>query len=455
MNFTFPEGFLFGCASSACQVESGVHEGGKGEDATDHYREIYPEKYGYCDPEQSADFYHKYPEDIKLMKELGLRAFRFSISWSRIFPNGPDEVCQTGLDYYSDMIDKFREAGIVTFFDLWHCDLPYWVIERGGVASREFIDWFTRYAEVCFKAFGDRVDYWCTVNEPSINVFSAYAHGVQAPFIKDMNLAFAATQNMLIAHYKAIKIYKSLGFTGKIGSVIHHVPGYVLTADERDMEACAVREDFYSALWLDPMFKGHYPERLLKIPYVYEKLPENFAEELAENFIECDFLAINYYSPGYTKYSEPGHDSYKQELGYDYIDKKDLPKDDYGFEAYAAGLYDTVVDLCERYPGKEIIITENGIGISKWGNYEEEVKDEYRINYLREHLLSVSRVCKAGYPLKGYFHWSFLDTNELYSGGYKYMFGLVQVRYDREDKLRVPRDSFYYYQDIIKNNRIL
>ncbi len=454
MKFTFPKDFLFGCACSACQIESGCNEGGKGEDVGEHFFNIYPEKFQGGDPNKSADFYHKYPEDIKMMKELGLRAFRFSISWSRIFPNGPDEVCQAGIDYYSDMIDKLREAGIVTFFDLFHCDLPYWVIEMGGILDRRFIDWFTKYAETCFKALGDRVDYWCTVNEPSINVFASYAYGSNAPFLKDMNLAFKASHNMLLAHYKTLKIYKSLGFKGKIGAVIHHVPCYSLTMDERDRRASEVREAYYSGLWLDPMLKGHYPKILMDIPYITEKLPEGYEKELKDNFIENDYIAINYYSPGYTKYIENHGQNYNEELNYEPISNPKLSSDDYGFKCYPNGLYDLVMDLAERYPGKDIIITENGIGIKKWGNYEEELEDDYRIDYLREHLLAASRACKAGAPLKGYFHWSIMDTNELYAGGYQFMFGMTQVRYDKENLERVPRKSWYYYQQVIKNNEV-
>jgi beta-glucosidase len=202
------------------------------------------------------------------------------------------------------------------------------------------------------------------------------------------------------------------------------------------------------------MLKGHYPKLLTDIEYIRNMLPDGYEKELAESFVANDYIAINYYAPLYAKYKENDHSDYRAELEYTTYQNPALSKDDYGFSSYAEGLYDTVMDLSERYPGKEIIITENGIGKSKWGNYEEETKDNYRINYMREHLLSVSRACKAGAPLKGYFHWSFLDTNELYVCGYKFMFGLVQVRYDREDRLRVPRDSFYYYQSVIKNNKV-
>lgn len=446
MNFKFPKGFLFGAACSACQIESGCKEGGKGLDVGEYGFKIYTEKFLGGDPSNSADFYHKYPEDIKKMKELGLNSFRFSISWSRIYPNGPEEVCQAGLDYYSDMIDKLKAEGMVVFFDLFHCDLPYWVMEMGGILDPRFIDWFAVYAETCFKALGDKVDYWCTVNEPSINCMAAYAYASNAPFMKDMNLAIKACHNMILAHYKAVRIYKSLGFGGKIGAVIHVEPVYAVSMDEKDEQAAERRMAFYSGWWLDPMFKGHYPEILMEYPYITEKLPAGFADDLKDNFIENDYIAVNYYSPSFVKYVDNG------ELYYELVKNEKLPGDDYGFMIYPQGLFDTVAHLNDTYPGKDIIITENGIGIKKWGNYEEERKDEYRIDYIREHLREVSRACRAGIPLKGYFHWSIMDTNELYAGGYQFMFGLNQVNYETLE--RIPRDSWYFYQQIIKQDRI-
>ena len=446
MKFKFPEGFLFGAACSACQIESGCGEGGKGLDVGEYGYKIYTEKFQGGDPKNSADFYHKYPEDIKNMKQLGLRCFRFSISWSRIYPNGPDTVCQAGLDYYSDMIDKLKAEGIVVFFDLFHCDLPYWVMEMGGALDRRFIDWFTSYAETCFRALGDKVDYWCTVNEPSINIMASYAYGSNAPFMHDMDLAIKASHNMLIAHYKTVRLYKSMGFSGKIGSVIHVEPVYAASMDEKDEAAAERRLAFYSGMWTDPMFKGHYPEILMNYPYITDKLPLGFAEELKENFIENDYIGVNYYSPSFVKYVDNG------ELDYEIIKNDKLPMDDYGFMSYPAGLFDTVSYLHDTYPGKDIIITENGIGVAKWGNYEEELNDDYRIDCIREHLREVWRSIKAGIPVIGYLHWSIMETNELYAGGYKFMFGLNQVNYETLE--RTPRKSWYYYQNVIKQDRI-
>ena len=446
MNFKFPKEFLFGAASSAYQIEAGCTEGGKGENVAEHFCKIYPEKYRGGDPALAADFYHHYRSDILDMKEMGLKSFRFSISWSRIFPNGPVEVCQAGIDYYDDMINALKEAGIVPFFDLFHCDLPYWVIEMGGILNPEFIDWFGTYAEVCFKHFGDRVDYWSTMNEPSINVMASYAHGTNAPFMKDMGLAIKACHNALLAHFRAVKIYKSMNLPGKIGAVLHVEPTYSLSFDEKDQAAAERRAAFYSGWWLDPMLKGHYPEILKDHTYLIEKLPENYEKDMEENFVEADFMGVNFYNPNHTKFSDT------DPMGYENYKNEHMPCDDYGFTYYPQGLFDVAMYFKNTYPGKQIFITENGIAKRKWGNLEEERKDEYRVRYMREHLREVHRALQAGANIGGYFCWSIMDTNESYAGGYDFIFGLVQV--DFETKERFRRDSWYYYQKVIANGMV-
>ena len=443
MNFKFPKDFLFGCASSAYQIEAGAKEGGKGESVSDHYHTLYPEKYCGGDPAFAADFYHRYREDIKDMKEMGLKSFRFSIAWTRIFPNGPTEVCQAGLDYYDDLINALLEADIVPLFDLFHSDLPYWVIEMGGILCPEFVDWFGDYARVCFEHFGDRIPYWSTINEPSINVMASYAYGTNAPFLKDMDLAIKACHNALLAHYRAVKIYKEMGFTGKIGAVIHVQPTYSLSFDPKDIHAMDHDFAFYAGWWLDAMIKGHYPEVLADNTYYMGKLPENYQEDLKKYFVPVDFIGVNFYNPSHARFSET------DPRGYETFRNESYPTDDYGFANYPQGLFDVAMHFKNTYPDLPIFITENGISKKKWGNLEEERRDDYRIRYMREHLREVSRAIQAGANIQGYYHWTLMDTTEGYAGGYKFIFGLVQV--DFETKERYRRDSWYYYQKVIAN----
>ena len=445
MKFPIPKNFLFGAASSSGQIEGGCKEGGKGEDIYDYRMRTQPD-YAHADPNKSADFYHRYREDIAMMKELGLDSFRFSFAWSRIYPNGPTEVCQAGIDYYNDVLDTLLEAGIKPFFDLYHCDLPQWVVEMGGFANPEFVDWFAVYAKTCFEAFGQKVAFWSTVNEPNINIVRSYIKAAVIPLTGDIDQALAACHHMILANYKAIRIFKSMNLPGKIGAVTHVMPTYSLSSDPEDQAAAERDFAFYAGWWLDPFLKGHYPEILMQHPYIAEKLPAHYPAELAENFIEQDFIGVNLYGPYFVRYGN------EDPLGREMIEHPFISKDGYGFGNYPQGLYDVAMYLKETYPGKEIFITENGISKKKWGNLEEERHDDYRISYMREHLREVSRAIAAGAPVAGYYHWSVMDTNELGSGGYSHIFGLVQVDY--ETKNRYPRDSWYYYQKVIANREV-
>ena len=459
MKFTFPKDFLFGVASSAVQIEGAPYADGKSPDVWQHYCKVFPEKYRGYDPVDGADFYHRYPEDIKLMKELGIKSFRFSIAWSRIYPNGPENVNQLGIDHYHKLLDELIKNDIVPFMDLWHCDLPMWVLDRGGVYNTEFIDWYLTYAKTCFTEFGEKVPYWSTVNEPQANVMAGYAWGNPAPFEKDIKKSLQASHNMIIAHFKTVKLYREMGLKGKIGLVNHFQLAYGATLDEKDQAAAERDMDFYSNWYCDAMFLGHYPQSVFAYPYIYENMPENYQKDLDENFIRADFIGVNYYGAyriGYAK---------NDVMDYEIV--KGDPQDALGFTINPAGIFDIIKYVYDRYDGVEIIISENGISRRRPGysqdplkpirevdTYEEELEDNYRISYMREHLRGIARAISVGYPVKGYYHWSIIDTTEGTAGGFCLSFGLVQVRYDKPEKTRTPKKSFYYYKKVIENGAV-
>ena len=459
MKFTFPEGFLFGAASSAVQIEASPCVDGKGVDAWQHYCKVFPERFIDGDPEKGADFYHRYPEDIKLMKELGLKSFRFSIAWSRIYPNDPENINQLGIDYYHKVLDELIKNDIVPLFDLWHCDLPMWVIDRGGVYNPEFIDWYLTYAKTCFKEFGDKVQYWSTVNEPQCNVMAGYAWGNHPPFEKDIRKSLQASHNMIIAHFKTVKLFREMGLKGKIGLVNHFQLAYGATLDEKDQAAAERDMDFYSNWYTDAIFLGRYPESVFAYPYIKDNMPKDYQKDLDENFIKTDFIGINYYGAyriGYTK---------NDEMDYEVV--KGDPQDAYGFTINPAGIFDIIKYVHERYPGLDVFISENGISRKRPGypedplrptkqidTYEEELEDNYRISYMREHLRGIVRAISAGYPVKGYYHWTIMDTTEGMCGGYSISFGLIQVRFDKPEKTRTPKKSYYYYKKVIENGAV-
>jgi len=446
MKFYFPNDFLWGSACSSGQLEGASAEGGKTPNIWEYYSKVKPEAFLGTNPDDCAEFYYHYKEDIKLMKEMGMKIFRFSISWARIFSEGPDKINQNGIDYYNDLINTFQENGILLMLDLFHCDLPMWIINKGGIKNRDFIDWFTVYAKVCFENFGDRVYLWSTVNEPSLNVFAAYDNAFTAPYEKDRKSAILASHNMLIAHFRAVKLYHSMNLGGKIGAVNYIGPYYTNSLDPKDEEAAMRGFANHSGWWVEPMMEGHYPENIVHYPIYADNMPENYAEELASEFEKMDFVGINYYNPFF---AVNGDDA---PLGFNGYEDTTLPIDEYGFRHYAAGLFDTVMFIKERYGNPEMYITENGKSIKR-EKFEEPTPtdDIQRIKYMREHIRSVARCLEADANLKGYMNWTIMDTYEGHAG-YTCDFGLIQV--DFVTKKRTPRDSYYYYQQIIKRNSV-
>ena len=446
MKFTFPKNFKFGIAGSAIQCEGAPAEDGKGIDVVDHYRITKPEYYMHYDPNNSPDFYHRYPEDIKLLKELGVKAFRFSINWSRIYPNGPDKVNQAGIDYYHRVLDELIKNDIEPLFDLWHCDLPMWVIERGGTPNPEFTDWYLTYARTCFKEYGDKVAYWSTVNEPQANVMACYAWGNCPPFEKDIKKSLQSCHNMIITHFKTVKLFKEMGCKGKIGLVSHYQLAYGASPSEEDQKAAARDEAFYSLWFINPLFLGRYPDNgIFEYPYIKDNMPENYQKDLDENFIKSDYIGINYYTGYAIKYEKNDVMDYAVASGEDKFNN-------YG--NYAVGLYDTLMDIRKRYGDIEIRITENGISsvIKDESDYERDLDDTHRVYYLREHLRSLVRAIEAGVNVTGYYPWAFIDVMEGSKTHTPY--GLIQIRYDKEDKTRIPKKSYYFYQNVIKNGEV-
>ena len=443
MNFPFPKDFLFGAASSAVQIEAGCQEGGKGEDVQSRNFKLHPERYNGSDFNDCAGFYYHYPEDIQMMKDLGLKAFRFSISWSRIYPNGPEQVNPEGLAYYEDVVDHLLEAGITPFFDLWHCDMPLWVAERGGLLNPEFPDWFTSYAKSVFEVLGNKVPFWSTVNEPHTNCMEAYWYGYYPPYSADHKEAIHGSHNMIIAHFRTVRLYKQMGCSGQIGAVIYLPPCYAISSKPEDQAAAERYQAYQSGWWLDTMLKGYYPPVATEHPYIKEKMPEGYSEQIEKEFVPCDFISINYYDPFYIKYA-PG-----EMLDCKIVKNPNLKVDGFGFTFYPDALYDALMYLKNTYPGKNIYITENGTGTKRGNDSEAELADDHRVYFIQEHLRTLSRAIQAGAPVKGYFHWTIMDTTELICGGFDLVFGLTQV--DFKTKERRPRKSWYYYQGIIRN----
>lgn len=446
MDFIFPKDFLWGAGSSAYQIEDARFEDGKVADVYDHYSKLMPEKYSFTGPAGSADFYHHFREDIALMAQQGLKSFRFSISWARLQSELDGPVNQAGIDYYNNVIDCLVENNIIPFFDLYHCDLPMFVVEAGGPSNPAFVRWFTDYARICFEAFGDRVMYWSTVNEPSVNVTGGYYRGTAAPYIADKATGLRAMLNMVLAHYSVIKLYRSMNLPGKIGMVNFCMPAYPKTQSKEDYDAAERYFAFHNQMWLDPFLKAEYPKVITDFPEIGDYMPKNANEILKANFEPMDFLGVNFYTAALIEYNPECDMDYKR------LKYESLPKDEYTFRLYPTGMLDLMFRLKDLYGDIPIIISENGMGLHHCEDLEEDAHDPARIDYMREHIRMVSRCIRAGINLQGYYHWTFLDTYEGTMGAYRFRFAMVQV--DPVTKKRRPRDSYYYYQRIIANNTV-
>lgn len=443
--FDFPKGFVFGTGSSAFQIEGASYADGKGETTWDYTARVFPEKFdNNSSPEPGAWFYKNYEKDIAQMKELGLKSFRLSISWARILPNGIGKINQKGIDFYNRIIDLLVENGIEPFVDLYHWDTPQAIEALGGMKKREFVDWFGEYARICFENFGDRVKYWSTFNEPGVFCFNKYSYGTWYPFEKDQKAGWTAAHNVILAHYHAVKIYREMHQNGKIGAVIDMAAIYPLDPSGKDAIAAQNQADRMGGWWLEPIFFGKYPDNILQnCPGILTLIPENYANELSVNFIVSDFIGINYYYPAIVQYKEEG--IFKSTNAPSYYAQDGL------FNTYPAGIYDMALYLTQKYNIPEMYITENGYGHIGGQDRESILQDEKRIEYLREHLRMVARAINAGANIKGYYYWSHFDSLESHSG-YKYKFGLVYV--DHKTGERIKKKSWYYYQKIIRENRV-
>ncbi len=450
MNYSFPKDFMWGLGGAAFQMEGAMLEDGKTmniREAAFYAKEQQEVFLDEREPNVCADFYHRYEEDLKIMGQLAPVTFRYSISWARIIPSKDAEPNQKGIDFYNKVIDSMIANGVTPFMDLFHSDLPVWAIEAGGIANPEFIDWYVRYATICFREFGDRVKYWSTANEPMLSIFEAYANARCMPYEKDISRAMLATHHMVLAHFETVRILRKMWPDAKIGMVNNVAENYCLSFAQEDIEA-AQRKNIYRLIYSDPIILGEYPAELSAYPPVGAYIPAWMNEEVKEKFIPMDFYGINYYSPYFAR---SGNKSLLGTVGF----HSGLPQDGYGFTTYAPGMFDIIYALNERYHGMDVIITENGYAQPRPDTTSMDLEplqhDTLRQSYIREHVRECARLLKAGVNLKGYFYWAFMDTWEV-KNGFRVPMGLVGINFDTQE--RRPRDSFYYYQNILKNNMI-
>jgi beta-glucosidase len=430
----FPEGFGWGAATSAYQIEGAAREDGRGPSIWDTFARE-PGKVRNGDTgDVAADHYHRWAADLDLMKDLGLRSYRFSVSWPRILPSGTGRPNQKGVDFYRRLVDGLHQRDIAPMLTLFHWDLPQALQDKGGWENRDCAKWFADYAEVMFRALGGAVPTWLTLNEPKTVVNVGYQYGTHAPGKRDEAASRTAMHHLLLAHGLAVRAFRDVGTKARIGIALDLAPTY--PAEEGDAAAAATRlaDGFENRLYLDPVLRGSYPEDVLA--EWSGGLPALRDGDLDVIAAKTDLLAIQYYRPYYVTSSG----SYRV--------LKPTTQASWQ-QVYPEGLYDLLVRVKRDYGDIPLTITENGMPEPDEIGPDGTVDDAERITFLRDHLAAAHKAIQEGVRLESYHAWSLLDNFE-WAEGYSQRWGLVYVDYATQR--RVLKDSARWYKGVIAAN---
>lgn len=455
-----PGGYLavgvHGVATASAQIEGGWNQDGRGPSIWDIFCRQEGNVLNGDTTSQACDFYNRWHDDIALMSKLGLQAFRFSISWSRIFPDGTGEINQAGLDFYSQLVDALLANGIRPYVTLYHWDLPHALQLKGGWLNRDIADWFTCYTETLVQCLGDRVKDWITFNEPQIFLGFGYSDGTHASGLSlPHEEVFHAAHNVNLAHGRATKKIREFVKDAKVGIAIatkigipadEHDPDHIEAArkatihpewkDGRDKHTTYLN----NAWWPDPMIHGRYPEILEKhLPGFLDQFPASDMEEICQ---PLDFFGFNYY---FGVVVEPADN----EQGWRALpEKAGEPRTMIGWPVHPSGLYWASRFFYDEYQ-LPLYVFENGLSSMDWVDTKGKVKDHQRIDFLTRYLTQYSRAHQDKIPLAGYFHWSLMDNFE-WAQGYRERFGLIHVDY--QTLKRTPKASAFWYQKVIQSN---
>jgi len=435
----FPPSFVWGAATSAYQVEGSPLADGAGPSIWQRFSHTPGLVLDDDNGDVACDQYRRYPEDVALMQRLGIRAYRFSIAWGRVLPEGRGRVNDKGLDHYDRLVDALLAHGIAPCVTLFHWDLPAVLDDRGGWLNPDVAHWFADYASVVFRRLDDRVKLWATLNEPWVVTDGGYLHGTLAPGHRNRFEAPIATHNLLRAHGRAVQAYRALG-KHQVGVVVNLEPKYEASDSAEDVAATARAHAYMNRQYLDPLFLGRYPRALEEI--FGEAFPRWPAEDLALIRQPIDFVGINYYTRSVTCF-----DPASWPLRASVVPLKRATYTETGWEVYPRALTDTLTWVSKRYGNPPIYVTENGAAFFDPPVVEgERLPDPLRVDYLRKHLRAVHEAIAEGADVRGYFAWSLLDNFE-WSHGYSKRFGIVHVDFGTQK--RTPKDSAHFYARVI------
>jgi len=442
---SFPDGFTWGAATAAYQIEGAWDEDGKGESIWDRFSHtpgmIVNEETG----DVATDHYHRWSQDVGLMKEMGIMAYRFSIAWARVLPMGRGNVNRAGLDFYNRLVDALLEANIEPFVTLYHWDLPQQLQEEGGWPERRVTTAFVEYADLVSRSLGDRVRHWMTLNEPHVSAFVGYLDGQHAPGHTDLHEALAASHHLLLAHALAVPVIRANCPDARVGIALDYRPQTPASPSAADRIAAWHAGGVINRWFLDPLTGRGYPEDMRRA--YHDEMIFIQPGDLDKIAAPLDFLGLNYY--------------FRNIARSNVIDEAEnsprtvVPNDEFtemGWEVYPQGMYEMLGQVHFGYGFPAYYITENGAAIRDQVGPDGQVEDPLRVAYIRRHLKKVLEAIAIGVPVQGYFVWSLLDNFEWNSGTSR-RFGLIHVDYHTQQ--RTPKASAKWYQQVIGENAIV
>ena len=445
----FPEKFIWGIATSSYQIEGAPTAGGRGPSVWDIFSHTHGKIKNNDNGDVACDHYHLYQDDIKLMKDLGVNAYRFSIAWPRIFPKGTEKtVNQKGIDFYDSLVDTLLENDIKPFATLNHWDMPQGLEDLGGWTNRQVVNEFVKYGYYTSKHLGDRVIDWITHNEPWCISFLGYIEGRKPPGLKnEWAKSLATAHHLLLSHGKVITEIKNNVKNAKVGITLNLNTAIPASDSDYDKKACDFYDSQLNRLYLDPLYNQKYPEILFNGLKEKNLIKDDDLKYIKEGDLQIistrtDFLGVNYYSRAVIRNEEVDesiNSTKNVEMG---------PKTDFGWEVHPPGIYDLIMKLHKDYNVIDIIITENGCSYGDSPDQNNKINDINRINYHDSHISQVLKAVADGAPCTGYFAWSLMDNFE-WAEGYSQRFGLIWV--DFKTLERIPKESYYWYKNFLSS----
>ena len=432
--------FLWGTATASYQIEGAVSDDGRTPSIWDVFSHIGGKIERSETGDVACDHYHRYKEDIALMGKLGVQAYRFSISWSRVIPDGRGRPNAAGLDFYDRLVDETLSAGITPFATLFHWDLPQVLQEQGGFANRDICGWFSEYASQAASRLGDRVNHWIMLNEPSVYACLGHAQVIFAPGMIDRAAFFAVTHHLNLAQGHALQALRSLDSSWQLGTTLNIHPGVPADNSEDSRLMTERYNDLWNRCFLGPLLSGCYPDGVVAEldPYIRPGDLDSIRQPIS-------FLGINHYFRAYIQADA------NELLGFRPVSPPpELPRTSFDWEINPQVFRDLLLWLRQDYQCPPIYITENGAYFEDAISEDGKVHDDRRIEFLDGYIRAMWEAMNQGVDIRGYFLWSFLDNFE-WASGYRPTFGLVKV--DFKNQTRLPKDSFYWYRDLIQRSR--